>query len=72
MVEIASLTEHLLTECEKKENFAKCSRCCEALPKEELARHAKGRACNRQSFPPFRSPLLPTGPFGPLGPSPSG
>ncbi|KAM3824187.1 centrosomal protein of 104 kDa isoform 1-T1 [Vipera latastei] len=46
VVEIASLTEHLLTECEKKENFAKCSRCCEALPKEELARHAKGRACN--------------------------
>ncbi|KAL7978561.1 hypothetical protein Chor_005543 [Crotalus horridus] len=46
VVEIASLTEHLLTECEKKDNFAKCSRCCEALPKEELARHVKGRSCN--------------------------
>uniref|UniRef100_A0A670ZIQ0 Centrosomal protein of 104 kDa n=1 Tax=Pseudonaja textilis TaxID=8673 RepID=A0A670ZIQ0_PSETE len=46
VVEIASLTEHLLTECEKKDNFAKCSRCCEALPKDELARHVKSRSCN--------------------------
>ncbi|KAJ7306573.1 hypothetical protein JRQ81_009937 [Phrynocephalus forsythii] len=46
VVEIASLTEHLLTECDKKENFAKCSRCCEALPKDELPRHVKGKACN--------------------------
>ncbi|KAM6435484.1 centrosomal protein of 104 kDa isoform 1-T3 [Liasis olivaceus] len=46
VVEIASLTEHLLTECEKKDNFGKCSRCCEALPKDELPRHIKGRACN--------------------------
>ncbi|XP_034280121.1 centrosomal protein of 104 kDa [Pantherophis guttatus] len=46
VVEIASLTEHLLTECEKKDNFAKCSRCCEALPKDELPRHVKSRSCN--------------------------
>ncbi|XP_077168779.1 centrosomal protein of 104 kDa isoform X1 [Paroedura picta] len=46
VVEIASLTEHLLTECDKKDNFVKCSRCCEALPKEELPRHAKAKACN--------------------------
>ncbi|XP_063173495.1 centrosomal protein of 104 kDa isoform X2 [Candoia aspera] len=46
VVEIASLTEHLLTECEKKDSFGKCSRCCEALPKDELPRHIKGRACN--------------------------
>ncbi|XP_015270171.1 PREDICTED: centrosomal protein of 104 kDa [Gekko japonicus] len=41
-----NLTEHLLTECDKKDHFGKCSRCCEALPKEELPRHVKGKACN--------------------------
>ncbi|XP_044308269.1 centrosomal protein of 104 kDa isoform X2 [Varanus komodoensis] len=46
VVEIASLTEHLLTECDKKDTFGKCLRCCEALPKEELPRHVKGKACN--------------------------
>ncbi|XP_061457125.1 centrosomal protein of 104 kDa isoform X2 [Rhineura floridana] len=46
VVEIASLTEHLLTECDKKDNFGKCPRCCEALPKDELPRHVKGKACN--------------------------
>ncbi|XP_060115252.1 centrosomal protein of 104 kDa isoform X2 [Heteronotia binoei] len=46
VVEIASLTEHLLTECDKKDNFGKCSRCSEALPKDELPRHVKGKACN--------------------------
>ncbi|XP_042336407.1 centrosomal protein of 104 kDa [Sceloporus undulatus] len=46
VVEIASLTEHLLTECDKRDNFGKCPRCCEALPKDELPRHIKGKACN--------------------------
>uniref|UniRef100_A0A6J0SSX4 Centrosomal protein of 104 kDa isoform X1 n=1 Tax=Pogona vitticeps TaxID=103695 RepID=A0A6J0SSX4_9SAUR len=46
VVEIASLTDHLLAECDKKDNFGKCSRCCEALPKQELPRHVKGKACN--------------------------
>ncbi|XP_066493843.1 centrosomal protein of 104 kDa [Tiliqua scincoides] len=46
VVEIASLTEHLLTECDKKDNFGKCPRCCEALPKDELPKHIKGKACN--------------------------
>ncbi|XP_062821990.1 centrosomal protein of 104 kDa isoform X2 [Anolis carolinensis] len=46
VVEIASLTEHLLTECEKKDGFGKCPRCCEALPKDELPRHVKAKACN--------------------------
>ncbi|XP_033012471.1 centrosomal protein of 104 kDa [Lacerta agilis] len=46
VVEIASLTEHLLTECDKKDNFDKCPRCCEALLKDELPRHVKGKACN--------------------------
>ncbi|XP_059572636.1 centrosomal protein of 104 kDa isoform X4 [Alligator mississippiensis] len=46
VVEIASLTEHLLTECDKKDGFGKCQRCSEALPKEELPKHIKGKACN--------------------------
>lgn len=46
VVEIASLTEHLLTECDRKDNFGKCPRCCEALLKDELPKHIKGKACN--------------------------
>ncbi|XP_044523575.1 centrosomal protein of 104 kDa [Gracilinanus agilis] len=46
VVEIASLTEHLLTECDKRDDFGKCHRCCEAILKEELPRHIKIKACN--------------------------
>ncbi|XP_023555192.1 centrosomal protein of 104 kDa isoform X2 [Octodon degus] len=45
VVEIASLTEHLLTECDSKDAFGKCYRCSEAVPKEELPRHIKAKAC---------------------------
>uniref|UniRef100_A0A8C2V9U8 Centrosomal protein of 104 kDa n=1 Tax=Chinchilla lanigera TaxID=34839 RepID=A0A8C2V9U8_CHILA len=43
VVEIASLTEHLLTECDSKDAFGKCYRCSEAIPKEELPRHIKAK-----------------------------
>ncbi|XP_030210334.1 centrosomal protein of 104 kDa isoform X2 [Gadus morhua] len=46
VVEIASLTEHLLGECESRARFSQCPRCSEALPTQELARHAQGPACN--------------------------
>ncbi|XP_014807914.1 PREDICTED: centrosomal protein of 104 kDa [Calidris pugnax] len=46
VVEIASLTEHLLMDCDKKDNFGKCQRCSEALPKEELPKHIKSKTCN--------------------------
>lgn len=46
VVEIASLTEHLLTECDKKDRFGKCYRCSEAILEEELPRHIKTRDCN--------------------------
>lgn len=46
VVEIASLTEHLLTECDKRDGFGKCHRCSEAVPKEELPRHIKTKECN--------------------------
>lgn len=48
VVEIASLTEHLLTECDSKDAFRKCYRCSEAVPKEELPRHIKAKGCNRE------------------------
>ncbi|MBZ3873846.1 Centrosomal protein of 104 kDa [Sciurus carolinensis] len=46
VVEISSLTEHLLTECDKKDAFGKCHRCSEAVPKEELPGHIKMKACH--------------------------
>ncbi|OXB78116.1 UNVERIFIED_CONTAM: hypothetical protein H355_007258 [Colinus virginianus] len=46
VVEIATLTEHLLTECDKKDSFGRCQRCTEAFPKEELLKHTKSKTCN--------------------------
>ncbi|KAM4646720.1 centrosomal protein of 104 kDa isoform 3-T5 [Amazona ochrocephala] len=46
VVEIASLTEHLLADCDKKDSFGKCQRCGEALPKDELPKHIKSKTCN--------------------------
>ncbi|XP_068394852.1 centrosomal protein of 104 kDa isoform X2 [Eschrichtius robustus] len=46
VVEICSLTEHLLTECDKKDGFGECYHCREAVLKEELPRHIKTRDCN--------------------------
>ncbi|NXI28922.1 CE104 protein, partial [Sterrhoptilus dennistouni] len=46
MLEIASLTEHLLTDCDKRDNFGKCPRCREAVPREELPRHIKSKICH--------------------------
>ncbi|KAK2851131.1 hypothetical protein Q5P01_007407 [Channa striata] len=46
VVEIASLTEHLLGECESRSKFSQCSRCSEAVATEDLARHVQGSACN--------------------------
>ncbi|XP_078110642.1 centrosomal protein of 104 kDa isoform X2 [Sander vitreus] len=46
VVEIASLTEHLLGECESRSRFSQCPRCSEAVPTEDLTRHLHGPACN--------------------------
>ncbi|KAM6976945.1 centrosomal protein of 104 kDa [Aplochiton taeniatus] len=46
VVEIASLTEHLLGECESRARYSQCPRCSEALPTDELLRHVQGPACN--------------------------
>uniref|UniRef100_A0A8D3AAV4 Centrosomal protein of 104 kDa n=1 Tax=Scophthalmus maximus TaxID=52904 RepID=A0A8D3AAV4_SCOMX len=49
VVEIASLTEHLLGECESHSKFGQCPRCSEAVATEDLTRHVQGPSCNRES-----------------------
>ena len=49
VVEIATYTEHVLTECEAKSNFGKCPRCTEAIPRVELDQHIADKTCNRES-----------------------
>ncbi|XP_069805131.1 centrosomal protein of 104 kDa [Dendropsophus ebraccatus] len=46
VVEIASLTDHLLTECDHKDGFGKCQRCTEAVSKDHLLEHVKAKMCN--------------------------
>ncbi|XP_035512002.1 centrosomal protein of 104 kDa isoform X1 [Morone saxatilis] len=46
VVEIASLIEHLLGECESRSKFSQCPRCSEAVATEDLTRHVQGPACN--------------------------
>uniref|UniRef100_A0A4W6G8P7 Centrosomal protein of 104 kDa n=1 Tax=Lates calcarifer TaxID=8187 RepID=A0A4W6G8P7_LATCA len=48
VVEISSLTEHLLGECESRSRFSQCPRCSEAVASEDLSRHVQGPACNRE------------------------
>ncbi|KAH9514057.1 hypothetical protein Btru_030100 [Bulinus truncatus] len=45
VVEIATFTDHVLTECEAKSNFSKCPRCTEAIPKPEYDQHVAEKAC---------------------------
>ncbi|XP_018602161.1 centrosomal protein of 104 kDa [Scleropages formosus] len=45
VVEICSLTEHRLAECESRATFAPCRRCGEAIPRDALSRHTQGLAC---------------------------
>ncbi|XP_058498819.1 centrosomal protein of 104 kDa isoform X1 [Solea solea] len=46
IVEIASLTEHLLGDCESSSKFSACPRCSEAVATEGLARHVQGPSCS--------------------------
>ncbi|KAK7884098.1 hypothetical protein WMY93_027221 [Mugilogobius chulae] len=49
VVEISSLTEHLLGECESQASFSQCPQCSEAVPCEELRSHMEGPACRSSS-----------------------
>ncbi|XP_075882235.1 centrosomal protein of 104 kDa isoform X2 [Nelusetta ayraudi] len=46
VVEIASLTEHLLGECDSRSKFKQCPRCCEAVAADHLPRHVQSPGCN--------------------------
>ncbi|XP_034162529.1 centrosomal protein of 104 kDa isoform X2 [Pangasianodon hypophthalmus] len=46
VVEIASLTEHLLSECEHKADFTQCPHCSEAISRNKLTEHAQSTSCN--------------------------
>ncbi|XP_054250967.1 centrosomal protein of 104 kDa [Indicator indicator] len=46
VVEIASLTEHLLSDCDRRDSFGRCPRCSEAIPREDFPRHLRSKACN--------------------------
>lgn len=46
VVEIATYTDHLLNECEAKNNYSKCNRCTEAIPKSEYDPHVSEKSCN--------------------------
>ena len=48
VVEIAAINEHLLTECENKNKFAKCPRCQEAREKKEMDVHLAEKTCPRE------------------------
>ncbi|XP_072537643.1 centrosomal protein of 104 kDa [Salminus brasiliensis] len=53
VVEISSLTEHLLSECERKADFIQCPRCSEAITRDRLTEHTQSSTCN--SLPADRS-----------------
>ncbi|XP_041953417.1 centrosomal protein of 104 kDa isoform X2 [Alosa sapidissima] len=45
VVEISSLTDHLLTECESRGVFMQCALCSEAIHKDHLGEHAQSPTC---------------------------
>ncbi|GAQ85746.1 Galactose-binding domain-like [Klebsormidium nitens] len=57
IVEIASLTEHRLEECEEGGVYAECPKCNEAVPQEELTRHSKTCRAGSRSSEIGRCPL---------------
>ncbi|ELT95484.1 hypothetical protein CAPTEDRAFT_170133 [Capitella teleta] len=65
VVEIAGLTDHLVSECENKANFGKCPRCKEAVPKAELDQHLAEKSCTEAEAGKNHCPLchlnLPSG-----------
>ncbi|XP_021918251.1 centrosomal protein of 104 kDa isoform X2 [Zootermopsis nevadensis] len=46
VVEIASLSQHLLEECEMRDSYRKCERCTEAVPYERFDQHKSDSSCN--------------------------
>ncbi|PSN39132.1 Centrosomal protein of 104 kDa [Blattella germanica] len=51
VVEIASLSQHLLEECEIRESYRKCERCTEAIHYELFEQHKSEASCNGSKSP---------------------
>lgn len=52
VVEVSMLTEHLLMECENRDNYSQCSQCSEAINESERKQHRSEcriilEGCNR-------------------------
>eukprot|EP00057_Strongylocentrotus_purpuratus_P005940 XP_011660414.1 PREDICTED: centrosomal protein of 104 kDa [Strongylocentrotus purpuratus] len=45
VVEISTLTEHILTECDKRADFAQCPRCSETHSKADIDRYVSEKLC---------------------------
>lgn len=45
IIEIATLTEHLLSECEFRSKFRQCPRCKDAIAAAEYEAHVSGKTC---------------------------
>nr|XP_045590600.1 centrosomal protein of 104 kDa-like [Procambarus clarkii] len=45
VVEVASLTQHLLGECVASSEYRRCERCSEAIPKKTFHNHALAKSC---------------------------
>ena len=54
VVEIAGLTDHLLTECDQKDKFKKCPRCTEAIADTEFDQHVAEKTCPRKQLISFK------------------
>uniref|UniRef100_H2Z820 Centrosomal protein of 104 kDa n=1 Tax=Ciona savignyi TaxID=51511 RepID=H2Z820_CIOSA len=51
VVEVAGYCGHLLTECDKKDEFGECPRCKEAILKSELDKHVADKRCTGNATP---------------------
>ncbi|XP_069676060.1 centrosomal protein of 104 kDa isoform X2 [Periplaneta americana] len=58
VVEIASLSQHLLEECEMRESYRKCEKCTEAVSYEHFEQHKSDSTCN-PAEPPSASNHCP-------------
>ncbi|CAL4074672.1 unnamed protein product [Meganyctiphanes norvegica] len=53
VVEIASLTQHLLGECDSTKLYRKCERCSEAIPKNNYSAHVLAKTCTNAKPEPI-------------------
>ncbi|XP_071482021.1 centrosomal protein of 104 kDa-like [Diadema antillarum] len=57
VVEVSGLTDHLLTECEQRTEFAKCPRCSETHSKAEIDKYVSEKLCQPAKAGSARCPL---------------